>query len=125
MAYNNTMGKRIVNITVVGCARAIPKILKLTKSLSNSGIERLWTIKEDDFSRALRRCARSYGIRTYTRRISNYSNYSDSLDMAVASLMWAPSRHYVVYWDGSRKGLPASCIEICLRMKKNLKVFEV
>jgi len=99
-------------------------IRKLLQTLDQAWpLERIFTIREDPVGRVVRRYARSYGWLRLGVAVSDQV-YEDAAAVAVARLVWR-SQRVIIYWDGSTTGLAADMIQVCSRMKRPFKVFEV
>ena len=86
-------------------------------------LKKIFTLKEDPMGKAIRREAAHRGLIRLGTSIAEQP-YEDAEAVAAARIIWRVPR-VIVYWDGAKKGLSTESLEICLRMKKPFKVFEV
>lgn len=115
-------------VAIVGCssleehlARSISS--KLLDTLSKAWpLEEVFTIKEDLLGSMIRKECKKYNYKRFGVSI-DAQPYWDASAVAAARIIWRVPR-VIVYWDG-KKGLAHDCIEICQRMKKPFKMFEV
>lgn len=116
------------SVAIIGCSSltehlASPLASKLLNTLSEAWpLEEIFTIKEDLLGKIVRKECTKYGYKRRGYSIADQP-YTDASAVAVARIIWRVPR-VIVYWDG-KKGLAYDCIEICQRMKKPFKMFEV
>jgi len=117
------------SVTIIGCegldeGLALPIAKKLLYTLSQAWpLDTVFTIKEDTLGKLIRRECTKYNYRRLGVAVCDQDYSDDAAAVAVSRIIWRVPR-VIVYWDG-KKGLPRDCIEVCQRMRKPFKMFEV
>jgi hypothetical protein len=81
------------------------------------------TVKEDLLGKAVRFVAKKHDLKLKTQRASDRADQSNPLELATAGLMWDAKRLIVV--DDGGKGCAVYAMQMALRMKRKVQVFDI